>query len=41
MDDFEKVYTEHYQSVYRFALGLSRDSALAEEIAQDMRAGDW
>lgn len=35
MDEFEQVYRAHYPSVYRFVLGLSRDSALAEEIAQE------
>lgn len=32
--DFEAVYVEHFQVVYRFALSLCRDPVLAEEIAQ-------
>lgn len=32
---FEEVYARYFRDVYRFALGLTQDRALAEEIAQD------
>ena len=35
MDDFEDIYREYFGGVYRFALGLCRDEALAEEITQE------
>ena len=35
MEEFEEVYREYFGSVYRFALGLCRDEALAEEITQE------
>lgn len=34
MQQFEQVYTEHFDYVYHFVLGLCRDPSLAEEIAQ-------
>lgn len=33
--EFESLYAEHYQQVYRFALSLCLDAALAEEITQE------
>ena len=33
--DFSEVYEKHFQDVYRFALALCRDRALAEELTQD------
>ena len=33
--EFEEIYQKHFRDVYRFALGLTQDRALAEEIAQD------
>ena len=35
MADFEELYTEHFQHVYRFIFSLCRDAALAEEITQE------
>ena len=32
---FEEIYARYFRDVYRFALGLTQDRALAEEIAQD------
>ena len=32
---FEELYERYYRDVYRFALSLTQDRALAEEIAQD------
>lgn len=32
---FEEIYERYFRDVYRFALGLTQDRALAEEIAQD------
>ncbi|MBQ8954998.1 MAG: sigma-70 family RNA polymerase sigma factor [Clostridia bacterium] len=34
-EDFDAVYKEHYQLVYRFALRLCGQASLAEEIAQE------
>ena len=33
--EFEEIYERHFRDVYRFALSLTQDRALAEEIAQD------
>lgn len=33
--EFEKIYERYFRDVYRFALSLTQDGALAEEIAQD------
>lgn len=33
--ELEDIYRRYYRDVYRFALGLTQDGALAEEIAQD------
>lgn len=33
--DFESIYARYYPVVYRFLLGLSRDRALSEDIAQE------
>lgn len=35
MTDFEAVYTEHFQNVYRYVFSLCRNEALAEEITQE------
>ena len=35
MADFEELYMEHFQHVYRFIFSLCRDVALAEEITQE------
>ena len=32
---FEEIYARYFRDVYRFALSLTQDRALAEEIAQD------
>lgn len=34
MPDFEEIYKEYLEDVYRYALALSRDSQVAEEITQ-------
>ena len=33
--DFDAVYRQHYELVYRFALRLCGEASLAEEIAQE------
>ena len=33
---FEDVYEAYFRPVYRYALSLCRDTALAEEVAQQM-----
>ncbi len=35
MEDFDRVYTQYFTEVYKFALGLCRDPVLAEEITQE------
>ena len=35
MEDFEKIYADYYQVVYRYALSLCRDREWAEEITQE------
>lgn len=35
MEDFDKVYAEYFSIVYRFTLGLCKNSTLAEEITQE------
>lgn len=35
MTDFEAVYQAYFRDVYRYALALCRDAALAEEITQE------
>ncbi len=35
MKEFEKIYSEHYDIVFRYVLSLCRDEALAEEITQE------
>ena len=35
MDDFERVYDPYFRDVYKYALSLSRDPHVAEEITQD------
>lgn len=35
MDEFDKVYTEYFDTVYGYILKLSHDPALAEEAAQE------
>jgi len=33
--DFEQIYQEHFADVYKYALSISRNSAIAEEITQE------
>ena len=35
MDNFEKIYSEYYDTVYRYLLSLCKDEAWAEEITQE------
>jgi len=35
VEKFEEVYARHFQVVYRFLVGLSRNAPLAEELAQE------
>ena len=35
MPDFEAVYRQYFADVYRYALALSQDEALAEEVTQE------
>lgn len=35
MQEFDEVYAQYFGQVYRFALGLCRDPALAEELTQE------
>lgn len=35
MKDFEKIYSEYYDSVFRYALSLCKDEHFAEEITQN------
>lgn len=35
MQDFEKIYAEHFSDVYRYALSLSQNESVAEEITQE------
>ena len=35
LEPFEKIYEQYFQDVYRYALSLTRDEALAEEITQE------
>ncbi|MBD0380960.1 RNA polymerase sigma factor [Paenibacillus sedimenti] len=35
MSDFKKIYDQHFQNVYLFALSLSRNEQIAEEITQE------
>ena len=35
MEEFEKIYSEYYDSVYRYLLALCGDEAWAEEITQE------
>ena len=35
MTDFEALYTEHYQNVYRYVLSLCKHPAAAEDITQE------
>jgi RNA polymerase sigma-70 factor (ECF subfamily) len=39
--DFHSVYTRHAQDIYRFALYLSGNPSLAEEIAQETFVRAW
>jgi RNA polymerase sigma-70 factor (ECF subfamily) len=39
--DFHSVYTRHAPDIYRFALYLSGDPSLAEEIAQETFVRAW
>jgi RNA polymerase sigma-70 factor (ECF subfamily) len=33
--DFEKIYTEHFSAVYKYALSLCRNESIAEEVTQE------
>lgn len=35
MTDFENLYNQYFKDVYRYALSLSKNEALAEEITQE------
>lgn len=35
MSDFEEVYNLYFRDVYKYALSISRDAAMAEEITQE------
>ena len=35
MDDFERIYTEYFDTVYGYCLRLTRDPHLAEEVTQE------
>lgn len=35
MDSFEKLYSEYYDAVFRYALSLCRSRELAEEVTQE------
>ena len=35
MTDFEEVYNLYFKDVYKYALSLSRDAAVAEEVTQE------
>ena len=35
MDEFEKIYKEHFKNVYKYVLMLCRNEELAEEITQE------
>ena len=35
MTEFEQIYREHFDTVYRFLMRLCRDAPLAEELAQE------
>ena len=35
MQDFEAIYTEYFQDVYRYVYSLCRSEALAEELTQE------
>ena len=35
MPDFEAVYRQYFADVYKYALALSRDEAVAEEVTQE------
>ena len=35
MNDMEKIYAEHFQSVYRYALYLCRNETIAEDITSE------
>ena len=33
--EFEQIYREHFDTVYRFLIRLCRNESLAEELAQE------
>ena len=35
MEDFERIYIEHFMNVYKYVLSLCRNKELAEEITQE------
>lgn len=34
-NEFEKIYSKYYQSIYRYLLSLTKNSTIAEEITQE------
>ncbi|MNU24731.1 ECF RNA polymerase sigma factor SigE [compost metagenome] len=36
MPDFEYIYKQHFESLYRYAFTIVKDSALAQDITQDV-----
>lgn len=35
MNDFERIYSEYYDTVFRYILSLCRDQQLAQEVTQE------
>lgn len=35
MTDIERVYIDHFETVYKYVLSLSRDECVADEITQE------
>lgn len=35
MEDFEKIYSQYFDIVFRYVLSLCKDETLAEEITQE------
>jgi len=35
MDEFEAIYTQHFQSVYRYVLSLCRNETTAEDVTSE------
>lgn len=41
MDDFESIYLEHSEGIYRFLYKMSTDAALSEELTQECFFQAW